>query len=105
MASQGTPAYATLPGRRPGTYYDESGNELAVRPDVFNSLPASRRPRIYDHRGLRVLRMDTRPRATVVPPAPVTTSDGMAMLVTVWRALVGAASLFLRVVFLLARLV
>lgn len=105
MASQGMPTYATLPGRRPGTYYDEGGNAVAVRPDVFNSLPASRRPRIYDHRGLRVLRMDTRPHATEVRHEPVETSDGTAMLVALWRGMVGVASLFLRIVFLLARLV
>lgn len=105
MGSRDLTVRETLPGCKPGTYYDEFGNEVAVRADVFNSLPAASRPRIYDHRGLRVVRIDTRPRVTELRPTSVETSDGVAMLVTVWRVMVDIASLFLRVVFLLARLV
>ena len=31
-----------IPGRVPGRYYDDRGNEVAVRADVFNRLPADR---------------------------------------------------------------
>lgn len=105
MGSRDLTVRETLPGRKPGVYYDECGNEVAVRVDVFNSLSASRKPRIYDHRGLRVVRLDTGPRVTEHRPTSVETSDGVAMLETVWRVMVDIASLFLRVVFLLARLV
>jgi hypothetical protein len=52
----------------PGRYYDEAGNELAIRADVFNGLPPVRRPRVYDHRGLRVVRLDVVPMISLAPP-------------------------------------
>lgn len=105
MGSRDLTVRETLPGRKPGTYYDEFGNEVAVRADMFNSLPASRKPRIYDHRGLRVVRLDTGPRVVSTRPTVAKASDGMSMLVALWRAMVGAIGLFLKVVLLLARLV
>ena len=105
MGSRDLTVHETLPGRKPGVYYDECGNEVAVRADVFNSLPASRRPRIYDHRGLRVVRIDASQRATEAKPAPIEASDCLTMLLALWRGMAGIASLFLRIVFLLARIV
>lgn len=105
MTSQDTAVRETLPGRKAGTYYDEFGNEVAVRADMFNSLPAARRPLIYDHRGLRVVRLDTGPCVTEAKLAPTEASDCLTMLLALWRGMAGIASLFLRIVFLLARIV
>lgn len=104
MASRGSVGRGTLPGKVSGRYYDEAGNELAIRADVFNGLPPVRRPRVYDHRGLRVVRLDVVPH-DIARPATTEAPRGASMLRTPWDVALGVIRLFLRVMLLFARLV
>lgn len=94
-----------LPGRVPGRYYDEHGNEVAVRADVFNRLPAARRPRLYDHRGLRAVRIEVVGHDVGPSPAVADPANGATALRELCNATLGAIRLLLRVMLLLARLV
>ena len=100
-------SHETLTGRVPGALYDERGNAVAVRAEAFNRLPASRRPRLYDHRGLRVVRInESVPTGTAVQRGTgVAEFEGRNLGVSVLGVIENAFRLLLRVMLLLARLV
>ena len=95
---------ATLPGRVPGRLYDERGEEVRLRADVFNSLPYDRRPRVYDHAGMRVVRVADVRDGSVRDVGARSVAEGPRVPLAI-DLLLGAVRLFVRLLTLLARLV
>lgn len=77
---------------------------MRVRAEAFNRLPAGGRPRVYDHTGLRMVRLPESGRSEGrIEPQGRSGVTGLALAVA--RAFASAVRMLVRLALLAARLV